>query len=217
MPRLIALFTLMLTTVASANVQNLQFKGSTVRNNENVWTYSVTHSHPGTSLTVRLAIPESAYVVAITKATLLQERLGTGNLMRLTFEPVDQKVVTGKQTFKFEVIAPRNVTTTGAVGWTIEASPNNITGTALGPTALYDPSILRPVFAAAGSLRRDDIVDFKITDGVMLIENDSRMRPSAVAGVLLKLFDFQTFFGRGRMAEKKTLDFLVSLEFANDT
>ena len=221
MPRLIALFTLMLTAVVSANAQNLQ-SVSSVRDNENVWTYSVTRQGSAAPLTVRLAIPASARVEGLTsprEATLRLERLGTGNLIRITFEPISTPPDASppeKETFTFEVIASQNVTTTGAVDWTIEASPNNITGTASGPAVLYDPSTLRPVFAAGGSWRRDDVVDFTIADGVMLIENDSSMRPSAVAGVLVKLVDFQTLFG-WRMAEKKTLDFLVSLEFAHDT
>ena len=226
MPRLIGLFTLMLATLASADAQqNLTSTVPTARDNENVWTYSVTRRPPSKdSLTVQLAIPESALVVAltpITEATLQQERLGTGNLIRLTFTltpaPAQAPATPASeyQTFTFEVIASQNLTAPGMVDWTIEANPN-ITGIAPGPTVLYDPSILRAFLAAGGSWLRDDVVDFKIEDGDMLVENNSQMRPSAVAGVLLKIFDFQTVFG-WRLEEKKTIDFLLSLEFANAT
>ena len=58
----IFIFTLMIAAAASANARDLQFKNFEVRDDQNVWTYSVTCPKPDTKLDVLLEIPRSAYV-----------------------------------------------------------------------------------------------------------------------------------------------------------
>ena len=222
----IALAIFIVAAIESASSQHLDSKDRTNRNEDYVWTYSVTRTISTEPLILRLAIPISARVrqlEPISGIKFRKERLGTGNLIQLKFTPLSKKCEQSQaqrtnifQTFTFEVFSLRSVTKPGEIEWTIEASPDNITGVVRGPTVLYDASILRPVLAAGGSVRFDDVVDFKIENGVMLIQNDSSLRPSVIAGVLLKLFDFQELFG-WRMTEKKTVDFILSLEFANAT
>ena len=215
----IALAALLLGIIECAHSQNLHFDHRKERDDDYVWTYSVTRPQSTDPLTVRLAIPNSVRVrqlSPISEVVLRKERLGTGNLIQLKFIPTPKQQPRQLQAFTFEIYSLRSVTKTGDITWTIEASPNNFTGTVSGPAVLYDATVLRPVFAVAGSVRIDDVVDFKIEDDVMLIQNDSSLRPSLMAGVLLKLFDFQTLRGL-RFEEKKTFDFILSLEFANAT
>lgn len=231
MTRSIVLFTLMIATVASANDQNLEFMDFKVRNNENVWTYSVTCLRPVDSLVVQLEIPRAAYVKQVSRATeyslkkrgvtstkkdsleekkrvtpkmeysLQQERLKDGNL-QIKFDPLDSS----NQTFTFEVIAPKNMTKNGVIDWAIETDAAN--GTVPGPTVLLDdPSFFRPAITVGSNWRCDDYIDFKIENNVMLIENDSRMRPLFGIGGLLKIGNIQ----------KKPLDLLISIELGKDS
>ena len=200
MTRSIVLFTMVIVTINSANAQKLKLiEGpDEIGNNvSNVWTYSVT-GNPDTTLVVRLELPRCAYVRLVSNArdTLRQERLGTGNLIRLEFPDTNS-------TFTFEVIASKSETKNGEIDWTIEAKPENIKGTICGPIALYDTSILRFVIATGLSWRSDDIIDFKMQNGVILIENDSKWRPSLALGALLRI--------------AKPVDLLLSFEFASAT
>ncbi len=79
MTRSIFLFTLMIATVASANAQNLEFMGFNVRDEQNVWTYSVICPQMDNSLVVELKIPRSAYVKQAPRTTeySLEKRIVT--------------------------------------------------------------------------------------------------------------------------------------------
>ena len=69
-------------------------------------------------------------------------------------------------------------------------------------------SRVRLLFGPGLTRLTDDFVDFKeVRDGDehIFIDNDSRLRPEAMAGALLKLHEFKN---------KQTLDLAVSLEFA---
>lgn len=216
MVRLIAISTLMIATVASANPLKLQYEENDDENFKK-WTYLVTRSDQQEPLIVRLEIPECTYVSlkSPNSATLQQERLD-GNWLELTFTDTQSENQSGEQKFIFEVIDLRSITMDGKIKWTTK-NPND-KGRIYGPTVLYDPSLIRFIFTVGISHKWDDFVNFKTDNNVLLVENDSRLRPSAFIGFLLELFDFQkVFFDKFRMKEKKTVDLLVSLEFAKGT
>ena len=122
MTRSISLFTMIIAVVASANAQDIQFKDFKVRNDQNVWTYSMTcPKSVDSSVVIQLEIPRTAYVKQVSQTTesskeektsakpkmeySLQQKRENDSL-KLTFLLSDSK----SQTITFEVIAPKNWT-----------------------------------------------------------------------------------------------------------
>ena len=77
-----------------------------------------------------------------------------------------------------------------------------------GPVSVDKASVVRLVFGGGFSWRYDDFADFKNVakdDIALFIDNDSKMRVTAIAGALFKV------------SENLPLDLLLSLEFAEGT
>ena len=270
MGRLLILFILVIAAVTSANAQNLEFIDFKVRDNQNVWTYSVT-AKSKESLQVCLEAPRSAYVKRVLQTTedskeeravtstkkdslrkkkvvisttedslkktsatsttedteqtsvtsttedteqtkrvipkmeySLRQGRSTLGTLELTFKSAEKS--DSEQKFTFEVIAPKNVTKNGEIVWTINSGSKK-KGTLPGPIDVGDP-IIRYVLAAGYSLKDNFDVDFKVEDKAVLIKNESRMRHSFSAGLVLSCLNWNN---------KVALDLLLSAEFGVDS
>ena len=231
MGRSIVLFTLMITTVASASAQHLEFIDFKVSGDQNVWTYSVICPNGSAdSLVVHLKIPRSAYVKQVPRTTeySLEKRIVTpkkknsleekkrvtlkmeyslqqerldDGKLRIKFDPLDGS----NRTFTFEVIAPKNVTKNGEINWTIPPDSSN-TGTIPGPVASKDP-IIRPVLGVGGSWRFWE-KDFKVENDAVSIKYEGYFQPSLNTGLLLN-FNWKN-------KRFQYLGLLLSLEFGID-
>ena len=111
MTRSIVLFTLMIATVASASAQNLEFNlecmSFKVRDDQNVWTYSVTRPKSGNPLVVRLEIPRAAYVKQVSRTTeySLRQKIVTTTMKN---PQQDKKVIsTTKDSLKKQSVTPK--------------------------------------------------------------------------------------------------------------
>lgn len=214
MIRSIFLFTLIIVTATSVNAQNLDFIDFKVSSDQNVWTYSVTRSKSIDSLVVQLEIPRSAFAKKVTSKindslmtpkteySLRQKRSICGNL-QLEFSLLD----TQNQTITFEVIAPKNVTKNGKIGWTIKANSKENKGSGPGPIGLGNP-IIRYVLTGGYSLKGNSRIDFKVENGAVLIENYSRKQHSFSAGIVLNVLNLNN---------KLSADLLLSAEFGVDS
>ena len=78
------------------------------------------------------------------------------------------------------------------------------------PEVLYDPSVIRFVFGPGLLVRTDDHIDFTVSDGHLLITNDSRIRTTASVGALFSVREFM-------LREMHPIDILVSIDFSPDT
>ena len=217
MTKSIILFTLMIATVASAHAQDLQFTDFTVRNDQNVWTYSVIFPKSAKSLVVRLEIPRAAYVKQVSQKTgssnqkkrvkpkmeysLRQKR--EKETLNLKFQPPDSK----NQTITFEVIAPKRVTKNGEIAWAIETNSKKNNGTAPGPIGLDDPNI-RTVITAAGRWGDSYFSTINTGSKTILLKNDGHFQTSLSAGLALNFLNWNN---------KCALDLLLSLEFGADS
>ena len=215
MPRLVALLILVAASAPSAYSQELNCKGSAVEAEYSNWECTVTGLESNPGVTLRIEIPKSVQVAPAPSAqfTLRREILGTGNLRQIKLLPPQNKNVFSNDSAKFTLTADKREVSGGVIDWTIERSGNNIEGRTPGPVVVYDPSIIRPVLAVSSTWRLDDEIDFKVENNILLIENDSSLRPSAVAGVLVNILEFQGI-GPKKFRERKTLDFLLSFEFS---
>lgn len=133
--------------------------------------------------------------------SLRQERLPDGTL-KVKIAPSD----TAKQTSTFEVIAPKNMTKNGEIGWTINSDPKETKRKVPGPIALNNP-IIRPVLAMGGSWRFR-VTDFKVENNAVLIKYDGNFRPSFSAGLMLNCLNLNN---------KLNADLLLSFEFGIDS
>lgn len=220
MTKSIILFTLMIViaTVASANAQDLQFKDFKVRNDQNVWTYSVMYLESAKLLAVRLEIPRAAYVkqVSQTKESSnqkkrakpkmeysMRQKRSTGGTLRLEFTQLN----TQNQTITFEVVAPKRVTKNGEIAWIIETSPKETKGTAPGPIGLDDLNI-RTVITAAGRWRDSYLSTINTDNKTILLNNDGHLQTSLSAGLALNFLNWNN---------KIASDLLLSLEFGADS
>ena len=229
MTRSIFLFTLIITTVASTNAQNLEFTDFKVRDDQNVWTYSVICPQSVDSLVVELNIPRAAYVKQVPRTTeyslekrivtstkkdllekkrvkskteysLKQKRLEDGNL-QIKFFPFDNS----NQTIVFEVIAPKNMTKNGEINWTINPGSNNKSKL---PGPVNNP-IIRPVLTMGGSWKFWG-EDFKVEHNAVLVDYDGHFRPSLSAGFMLNCLNLDHKC-------VQAINFLLSLEFGVDS
>ena len=128
----------------------------------------------------------------------------------------------GDAEFKLKVDGLKDLVRNDNVRWIAKVDGKDAgLNTTNGPVSVYTASTVRPVFGGGFSFRHDDIADFKTVDPekdtALFIENDSRMRAAAIVGVLFKLKETDGFLGLGESREKKPLDLLVSLEFAQGT
>ncbi len=213
--RLVALLIMMAASAPSAYSQDLHCKGSSVDADYRKWECTVTGLESRADVTLRIEIPKSVLVAPAPSAqfTLRREILGTGNLRQIKFLPPPDENVFKDNSAKFTLTAAKREVSAGIIDWTIEGKEINTRGRTPGPAVVYDPSIIRPVFAVNNTWRRDDEIDFKVENNILLIENDSSLRPSAVAGILVNILEFQGI-GPKKLNERKTLDFLLSLEFS---
>ncbi len=222
MSKSIACLILIVVAVGTAHSQELECNPSAGKSSYGddyeVWKCKITPTKTGTTLELRITVPNSTHIEGISgpSSAWSHERI-TGNLREITF-------TTSTTCDQLKLFARKSVTTVGYIRWTIketiktasgiETFRNN--GTTIGPVAMYDPSIIRPVIAIGASQRLDDPVDYTEENQVLLVENNSTLRPSVFAGALVNLFEFQSFFGK-HFSEKKTFDLLLSLEFASAT
>ena len=220
MTKSIILFTLMIViaTVISANAQDLQFKDFKVRNDQNVWIYSVMYPKLAKSLVVRLEIPRAAYVKQVSQTTessnqnkrakpkmeySMRQKRSIGGTLRIEFKLLNTK----NQTIAFEIIAPKRVTKNGEIAWTIETSSKNIEGTAPGPIGLDDLNI-RTVITAAGRWGDSYFSTINTGNKTILLKNDGHLQTSLSAGLALNFLNWNN---------KIASDLLLSLEFGADS
>ena len=80
------------------------------------------------------------------------------------------------------------------------------------PEVLYDPSVIRFVFGTGLLLRRDDHIDFVVSDDkkALLVKNDSTRRATGTVGALLTVGEF-------RLKEVHPIDLLLSVDFTPHT
>lgn len=187
------------------------------------WTFTINFSNVPANVPVelRLALPD-----IITTPTFLNMPTGltiVGMTRHGAFREWTFKYASGGDAeFKLRVDGLKDLVRNDNVRWIAKLDGNDAgLGTTNGPVSVYKASTVRPIFGGGFSVRHDDIADFKTVDPendtALFIENDSRMRAAAIVGVLFKLSETDSFLGLGKSKEKKPLDLLVSLEFAQGT
>ena len=186
------------------------------------WTFTIKFSSVPANVPVELRLPLPDL---ITTPTFVGRPTGLtivgstrhGDFWEWTFKQASAVDVE----FKLKVDGLKDLVRNDNVRWIAKVDGKDAgLGTTNGPVSVYKASTVRPIFGGGFSLRHDDVADFMtVTDDAtaLFIENDSRMRAAAIVGVLFKLTETDGFLGLGESREKRPLDLLVSLEFAQGT
>lgn len=169
------------------------------------WAYTFTFTGLQTSDTIAVRLPLNGATVEPREASRQCSIRQVRNRGRTGVEWTFDQCRAGTATITIVLTGRSGKVVPGTIEWIAQVNHQDVMPkdpTLEGPVGI--PSGVRPMFGAGVNLRRDDFVDFRVSEDTLLTVNDSRTRPEIIAGLLFNIPHWNNW------------DILASMEFTED-